>query len=522
MQTQDLLFQLVKGMSRAEKRHFNIFARSYQGKSKNHTVKLFAAYDKLDSFNAAALAHAVRNESFAAYLSALKYQLLNLVLDSLARHDHDGTVVGELHRQLAHITVLYRRGMFAHCLKVIKRARAKAALYEQHSILLDLPAWERRLQHDCPGAKTEETIAALFKQSATTLLDQQQNIAYEQLLSAAQLLRRRHARTRQTERQQEIEQLLEHELVRDDSSARCKGNRLQQLEIRASLQLMLGDYVSAHRAFDKALEIWRENAAMQQIYPAQYKRTLDQFLNCCIAVGHFSNFTPMLNSLKELSLKQSGDKTYYVGSILFLELTQALNCGLIDRGMEIVREIQQNLGSVRKGIRDSRALTICYNCAVMSFVGGDCGLALEMLNEIVNSRTVESKRDIQEFAHIFRLLLYFELGETELLEAQFRATSRYLRKHSAYHDFEQQVVQMLKTLLNKTEESHRGAYVELADFCRTLARAGTRQSMPVGLSEVLLWVQARLKRQSLRAAYVEDVKDGDGVFSANALTHANG
>ncbi|MGN6495434.1 MAG: hypothetical protein ACTHLE_25830 [Agriterribacter sp.] len=127
------LFNLVKGMSKVEKKQF------YQLASRNNTnddlqiIAVYRALNNMSSYCSEALAKKVKNIE-AKKLPGIKNSLYQLLLESLRRHNDN--IAFQLSQLLDYATVLYQKQFYKQALKAIQRLKEEAQRYHQTNFLL--------------------------------------------------------------------------------------------------------------------------------------------------------------------------------------------------------------------------------------------------------------------------------------------------------------------------------------------------------------------------------------------------
>lgn len=142
MKPSDELHQLIKNLSMSEKRYFKIFSARHVIAGENNYIRLFDAIEKQEEYNEPKIKANFRKEKFITHLPSEKHYLYNHVLDSLNAFHKDRTFLTRYCNILMTIEILYHKGLFEQCKKVIKKAKAEAYSLEKFSILKLIVRWE--------------------------------------------------------------------------------------------------------------------------------------------------------------------------------------------------------------------------------------------------------------------------------------------------------------------------------------------------------------------------------------------
>ncbi len=145
MKTSDDLHQLIRSMSMSEKRHFKIHsARHTIGQGNNYAL-LFDAIAKQEIYDESALKKQFHGETFIRHLPSGKNYLYHHVIDSLNIFHRDKTFFSRYAQLITTIEILFNRGLFSQCKKVIRKAKTEAYRVERFSMLLLILRWETLL-----------------------------------------------------------------------------------------------------------------------------------------------------------------------------------------------------------------------------------------------------------------------------------------------------------------------------------------------------------------------------------------
>ena len=115
------LFVLIKSLSKAEKRHFRLYAKRNFGEKNVKFLKLFDALDKQEQHNPERI-KLLFPKSTKSALSNLRAHLYEQLLISLSLlHRNEASV--KVHELLSFANVLYSKGLYLQSLEQLKKAR---------------------------------------------------------------------------------------------------------------------------------------------------------------------------------------------------------------------------------------------------------------------------------------------------------------------------------------------------------------------------------------------------------------
>ncbi len=142
MKPSEELHQLIHSLSMSEKRYFKIHSSLHTIKGSNNYARLFDVIEAQAEYDEAMVKEVFEKEKFIRHLPSEKHYLYNHVLESLNSYNKEKTFLARYAAILTSIEILYNRGLFSHCQKLIKKAKTEAYSLEKFSILMILIHWE--------------------------------------------------------------------------------------------------------------------------------------------------------------------------------------------------------------------------------------------------------------------------------------------------------------------------------------------------------------------------------------------
>lgn len=145
MKNPEDLFNLIKSMSKSEKRYFKISSVQNGPKEEKNYIKIFDAIDKQDVYNKNKLLKLFPEEKTIYALHAAKSYLYYLILRSLRNFHAGKSTDREIHELLDYVELLFEKQLYKQCLKVLKRASEIASKTEQFLHMLKIHHWKYKI-----------------------------------------------------------------------------------------------------------------------------------------------------------------------------------------------------------------------------------------------------------------------------------------------------------------------------------------------------------------------------------------
>jgi hypothetical protein len=121
----DVLFQLIKSLQKAEKRHFKLYIKRSSAKEDLKIVQLFDALDKLEDYDEKLLLKKLASTE-KPQLANLKAHLYKQILSSLRLLKTTDNIDLQLSEHLDYARILYNKGLKHQALKILEKAKELA------------------------------------------------------------------------------------------------------------------------------------------------------------------------------------------------------------------------------------------------------------------------------------------------------------------------------------------------------------------------------------------------------------
>ena len=141
----DIVFQLIRSLEKAEKRHFKLYIKRSSSNENLKIVQLFDALDKLNEYDEKALLKKLPAIQ-KAQLSNLKAHLYKQILASLRMLKSADSIDLQLNEQFDYAHILYKKGLFLQSLRILERVKEIAKNHQKFHFLAQVIALEKRIE----------------------------------------------------------------------------------------------------------------------------------------------------------------------------------------------------------------------------------------------------------------------------------------------------------------------------------------------------------------------------------------
>src|SRR6476660_1251982 len=141
----DILFQLIRSLEKAEKRHFKLYINRNSSNENLKIVQLFDALDKAKEYDEKLILKKVTDIQ-KAQLSNLKAHLYKQILASLRLLKSADSLYLQLNEQFDYAHILYKKGLFLQSLKILEKTKELAKANQKMTFLAQAIALEKRIE----------------------------------------------------------------------------------------------------------------------------------------------------------------------------------------------------------------------------------------------------------------------------------------------------------------------------------------------------------------------------------------
>ena len=445
---QEPVFDLVKRMTKAEKRNFKLYATRLDGNQQAKFVTLFDVLDAMDEYDEVRVLQ--RAPIKKEQLPNMKAHLYKQILVSLRMLGVQHSPEMQLREQIDFAKILYDKGLYRQAEKFLERTQEQAAWLEQHSVELDVIEAQRHIETfsaargnmvtaDIFGKRTLEVCSRIEAANALFTICLQLYSLYRQLGYARTQkdidLMESYFRSRIevytgaelsfTERLYYHEALAWYHSIRHDfvRSYRHAGQWIALFDARPEMkELMYDNYLKGYSRILEGLFLMRKHKLLND-------KTV-QFSYACVELG----------SLNENAFIISRTILY----------TALINTAFIEgdfrKGIALIPEIEAFIKRYEGQLNIHIKMLMYYKIACLYFGEEEYAKCMDYLGRITNTKDPQIRRDLQCFAKILHLIASYEAGIDYNLDYQIRSVYRFLVKMNDLQHVQREMLAFLKKL----------------------------------------------------------------------------
>lgn len=473
----DILFQLIKSLEKAEKRHFKLYIKRSSANQDLKIIRLFDALDKQDTYDEKSLLKKLPGTE-KRQLYNLKTHLYKQILASLRLLKSADSIDLQLNEQFDYAHILYKKGLFVQSLKILERAKETARTHQKFYFLAQVVALEKRIEnlHTTRSIHSRAEQLAIEANEVSEHVDVMARLSNLSLLLFSWFTRYGHARNEQDEAG--VRAFMKDNLPPNADSFTGFYERLYLYQCYCWDAFIRQDFLQYYRYAQKWVDLFRAQPLMIRVETSHYIKGMHYLLNAHFDLRNYRAFAIALRDFEAFartSRVQEHDN-FRIQAFIYIstaKINQHFMLGTFKEGLSLVKGIEEQLRENAIFLDPHRVMVMNYKFATLYFGSGNYDKAIDYLQRIINE-TGELRTDLQCYARLLHMLAHFELGNYELMESLTKSVYRFMARmqnltvieeemfrfirHSFHHISPRQMKPELEKFLSKIKHLEKNRF----------------------------------------------------------------
>jgi hypothetical protein len=418
-------------------------------------------------------------------------------LKALRSYHEESSVDTQIRTWLTNSQLLLDKRLYELSFKELERAKKMAIRHEHYSDLIQICQLEASIVIEHKPKELFEKLDKIVAEAhkALNALNTTSKIYFIERRTFAFV--RSSYQLRGEDRTDLLEKIINDEILAQPPSAVLRAARIHYLKIQASIAICRGDFNTTSNIYDDMIEIWESDSVRLKEDVLEYKKLLSNKLTTLHACNEFEKMPALLRKIKSIPCHNAEEEAEQFQNTYFMELLLRMNTDQFGGFDVFVAQIDAGIKKYRTKVNQARLQLFYYNISVCYFSLHRWKDALYWLMKIIDQQKTDHRKDIQHFARLFRLVLFYELGKHDLLEYELINTERYLRQQKAWFTFESAIVKFLKKILASNEDERSLHFKKFLAQLQEVSGGQNSAALP-GITELQLWTTYRINNTPIR------------------------
>lgn len=497
----DTLFQLIKSLTKAEKRYFKLHVTKQKAGEETKFLKLFDLIDKQKEYNEAKILEKETSIK-SQQLSNLKAHLYRQILQNLRNLNTDEDIDLKVHELIDFATILYNKCLYDQCVKMLEKAKSMAEKYDKHALLLEITEFEKRLVTKYIRSNIEDKVSELIKAS-DHINEKINNInTFSNLTIKLYSFYLKIGFLRNHKDFELVNSFLYSTLPVFQEDKLSFDEKMYLYNSFVGYYFFIQDFDRGYEYAKKWVNLFEEHP--QFIVPKieMYIKAINNLLVSQSKMHKYDEFKVTVQKLTEVENLPDLKLTENIRLLLFkYTSTHRINryfmLGEFTEGSEIIPEIAESLEEFEHLLDTHYIIIFYYKFACMYFGDANYQQVVFWLNKIINMKDVDLRSDIHSFARILNLISHYELGNIDLVDYYIRSTYRFLIKKNDLHQFQKIIMKFLRKLSSITRDQLIDAFKDLREQLIPL-NDKFYERRPFIYFDIISWLESKIENRSVQ------------------------
>jgi hypothetical protein len=484
------LYDLIRAMSKSEKRYFTIDAQK-SGRKDSRYLELFQAINDLEEDDEKAL-----RKKFGKNLPVDKNYLYEAILRSMRDYRSTNSLAVRIREMILDAKYLYERNLYDQCEQRLWHAKKLATELDDHIIMLEILKEEQWLISDRRSASYDSSIRQLLEDSNLVI---KRVVTEMELLEVYVNLLDMVFKKFSLNNEEDIKNTKDRfgALLESYEAGRISPTSQRRLyQCRALYGLLLGNFNDVFTNYEQVIDWWDKHPLIKEEEFHKYIVDISNYLNGYLAKGQYQYIPKLIESLENSKPKNLHDKSLVFQKISANRLVYYINSGETKGIDEFLDSIEKGLSSYYLNQRSQ--LVLLMNSAILLFIQEDFKGCCKWCKMIFAKKKVASRLDIQWASRLLYLISEYEIDDLDGVEKALRSVTRYFRVNEPMPDkraFEDLVLSTVQKLIFAPISEKKDL---LRQFLTELKVFGKENRPPLGMNELFtVWANGKLTKKRM-------------------------
>ncbi|WP_396162597.1 hypothetical protein [Flavobacterium sp.] len=437
--------KLIDAMSMNEKRYFKIFINKNIFGSQNKYLLLFNIINSNDIISEDVLKKTVKEQDYSDKNISYDINYLNkIILRSLNEFHHDKTISLKLQNHIKSVEILFYKGLYDECLKIIRKAKKLSQKNENEILMLELLNWEKKCMGYSKGfygaMSVNEKIDSYFNYI-------KENREITDLYYHSYFLKNNVGKIPNEKIIQDFESIIENPIFKRD------GFELHSVQSRIFYFLTIANYYNVLQQkenetinLENTIEVFDFNPYYKEENPLDYisvyTRIIDiykksddiTFHNKIDALRSFEN---ILDFQKNVAKERIFFHTHHS------ELEFLIFNNNFEEATKIMQLVIKTLKENKYNIEPYYFIGLYYQFACIQLINNNLSQSLKYVNLILNEFKLDERPKSFIKTEILNMIIHYELKNYKLVLHNYNAFNKKYKKVFKLNYIEKNIIQLI-------------------------------------------------------------------------------
>ncbi len=437
--------RIIESMSMNEKRYFKLFINKNIFGSQNKYLILFDIINSNDTINENTLKKHIKEQDYSDKNISYDINYLNkIILRSLNEFHYDKTISLKLQNHIKSVEILFYKGLYDECLKIIRKAKKLSLKNENEILILELLNWEKKCMGYSKGfygaMSVNEKIDSYFKHI-------QENREITDLYYHSYFLKNNVGKMSYEKIIEDFETIINNRIFKKN------GNDLHSVQSRIFYFLTIANYYNVINKkteetfnLEKTIEVFDQNPFYKEENPLDYISVYTRIIDI-YKKSDDATFHNKINALRSFENILDFQKNVAKERIFFHTHHSELEFLIFNNNFEEATKIKllviKSLKENKYNIEPYYFIGLYYQFACIQLINENLSQSLKYVNLILNEFKLEDRPKSFIKTEILNLIIHFELKNYKLVLHNYNAFNKRYKKVFKLNYIEKKIIQLI-------------------------------------------------------------------------------
>jgi len=443
----NLLFSLIKSLTRGEKRHFRSYA---QRESEGGSLKYLQLFDQLDKQNE--LDEAVLTAYFdKRQLPNLKRHLYSQIMVSLKLQQSQTNVAIQQRELLDYANILYSRGLYLQSLRIIGKAKVLANKINDELTLLQLLEFEKIIESRHITRTGTDRVALLTEETDDLVRDITNRLTLSNLRLQLHGGYIQYGHVTSQESATEVRELFEHRLAAIDSTKMGLLEQAYYYQAKVWYHFILLEMDEVLSYAKRWLLLFKTDGKYIHRDINLLMRAYHYILTALYHLGDITEYDRYLAEFEAFRKEQykKFNANSQIISFIYVHngrLNRYVLAQEYKAGLAVIPKTLARIKRYKAKLDSHRILVLYYKISLLYIMAGQPGESISYLHSIISARIENLRSDIQGYARIAFLMAHFDLENYDVVQAHIRPIESFFVKKELESDVSTLLLRFFKSV----------------------------------------------------------------------------
>lgn len=504
--TKNILFDLIKSLTKSEKRQFKLYVGRLGNNADAKFLILFNLLDKMNSYDEEAILE--KGSITKRQLSNLKANLYRQILTSLRLNPQHQTIQLQVREQLDYATILYNKGLYHQALKILEKAKHQAIEIEENYITYEIIEFEKVIESQYITRSLISRADDLAVEAKEVSI---QNVLASKLSNLSLQLYSFLLRFGYVKNEEDYLKARNYFYLHLPTFDHSELGFREKLYLNMSqlwYSFIVQDFSSSYKYASKWVDLFKEHPKMMRVHPVYFFKGQNFLLESLYYLRYYSKYQEVYEYLRsfegnEVIITNDNTRVLFFVYSRYGWINMQFLGAQFQKGIDRIPEIEKELNEVSDLIDEHHRMVFYYKFACLHFGLDNHKECIHYLDKIIDNRSLGMREDLLCYSRILKLISLYELGDDKI-DSFIRSTYRFLIQMNDLHEVQKEIIQFLRGDIYPTD-LHK-MFIQLHEKLKVLENHPYEKRSFLYL-DIISWLESKIEMRPILDIIQEKAKN---------------